>query len=64
MPAEGLGWGTHRATHPGRADLAAVASLSLGAVIGPEAPLIAIGGGLALLAADRTKLGRTPRAAP
>ena len=37
--------------------LAALASLSLGAVIGPEAPLIALGGGLALLAADRTKLG-------
>ncbi len=34
-----------------------LASLSLGAVIGPEAPLIALGGGLALLAADRTKLG-------
>lgn len=29
--------------------LAAVASLSLGAVIGPEAPLIALGGGVALL---------------
>ena len=42
--------------------LAALASLSLGAVIGPEAPLIALGGGLALLAADRTKLGANPRA--
>ena len=30
--------------------LAALASLSLGAVIGPEAPLIALGGGLAVLA--------------
>ena len=30
--------------------LAALATLSLGAVLGPEAPLIAIGGGLAVLA--------------
>jgi H+/Cl- antiporter ClcA len=31
--------------------LAAIASIGLGAVVGPEAPLIALGGGLALLAA-------------
>jgi H+/Cl- antiporter ClcA len=30
--------------------LAAVASIGLGVVIGPEAPLIALGGGLAFLA--------------
>ena len=33
--------------------LAALASIGLGAVIGPEAPLIAIGGGLGVLAARR-----------
>jgi H+/Cl- antiporter ClcA len=37
--------------------LAAVISLGLGAVVGPEAPLIAIGGGLAALAA---RLARRP----
>jgi H+/Cl- antiporter ClcA len=36
--------------------LAATLSLVLGAVIGPEAPLIALGGGLAILAANRTRL--------
>ncbi|HEV7212046.1 MAG TPA: chloride channel protein [Blastococcus sp.] len=41
-------------TLPGIA-LAAVASIGLGAVIGPEAPLIALGGGLAYLA---VRLGR------
>jgi H+/Cl- antiporter ClcA len=30
--------------------LAALATLSLGVVLGPEAPLIALGGGLAVLA--------------
>lgn len=37
--------------------LAALAGLSLGAVIGPEAPVIALGGGLAVLA---VKLARRP----
>ncbi|WP_322938249.1 chloride channel protein [Nocardioides bizhenqiangii] len=37
--------------------LAAAASLVGGAVIGPEAPLIAIGGGLALVAVRRTRMG-------
>ena len=34
--------------------LAAAVSLVLGAVVGPEAPLIALGSGLALLAVSRT----------
>ncbi|MGB3438415.1 MAG: chloride channel protein [Actinophytocola sp.] len=36
--------------------LAGTASLVLGAVVGPEAPLVAVGSGLALLAVRRTKL--------
>lgn len=51
QPAEGLQTGGA----PGAAELpgillAAVASLGLGAVVGPEAPLIALGGGVALYA--------------
>ncbi|MFE5244369.1 chloride channel protein [Streptomyces sp. NPDC056627] len=42
--------------------LAALASLALGAVLGPEAPLIAIGGGLAAYAARLLKPGIEPRA--
>ncbi len=37
--------------------LAALATLSLGAVLGPEAPLIALGGGLAVLAVRRGRRG-------
>jgi H+/Cl- antiporter ClcA len=57
VPAEGLGGGLTEPRDLAGVVLAALASLSLGAVVGPEAPLIALGGGLALLAADRTKLG-------
>ena len=42
--------------------LAATLSLVLGAVIGPEAPLIALGGGLAILAANRTRLRESRQA--
>ncbi|MET9660468.1 chloride channel protein [Streptomyces sp. NPDC006510] len=42
--------------------LAALASLGLGAVLGPEAPLIAIGGGLAVFAARLVKPGIEPGA--
>ena len=42
--------------------LAAIASLVLGAVLGPEAPLIAIGGGLALFVARQTKAAANPQA--
>jgi H+/Cl- antiporter ClcA len=41
--------------------LAALATLALGAVLGPEAPLIALGGGLAVCA---VRLGRRPTPAP
>ena len=43
--------------------LAALAGLPLGAVIGPEAPLLALGGGLALLAIRWTPAGGKPEAA-
>ena len=42
--------------------LASLATLSLGAVLGPEAPLIAIGGGLAALTVRLVKKDVTPRA--
>jgi H+/Cl- antiporter ClcA len=43
--------------------LAALAGLPLGAVIGPEAPLLAMGGGLALFAIRRTPASGQPQAA-
>ena len=42
--------------------LAALATLSLGAVLGPEAPLIAIGGGLAALTVRLVKKDAPPMA--
>ncbi|WP_069174132.1 chloride channel protein [Streptomyces griseus] len=42
--------------------LAALASLGLGAVVGPEAPLIALGGGLAAYAVRRLRPGIEPNA--
>lgn len=57
VPVEGLGAGaTPPAALPGVL-LAAAASLVGGAVVGPEAPLIALGSGLALLAVRRTRAG-------
>jgi H+/Cl- antiporter ClcA len=40
--------------------VAAVASIGLGVVVGPEAPLIALGGGLAVLAVRLAKRGQVP----
>ncbi len=59
VPAEGFkaGGAPTPAELPGVA-LAALATLSLGAVLGPEAPLIAIGGGLGLLSVKLAKRGR------
>lgn len=58
IPAAGLhAGGASKAAIPGVA-LAALASLPLGAALGPEAPLIALGGGLALAFRD---LARPPR---
>ncbi len=43
--------------------LAALATLPLGVVLGPEAPLMAVGSGLALLALRRAKTATDPRSA-
>jgi chloride channel protein, CIC family len=55
-PADGFHAGGHPAVRdvPGIA-LAALATLALGVVLGPEAPLIALGGGLALIALSRRR---------
>src|SRR5690349_3261579 len=42
--------------------LAAVVGLGLGVVLGPESPLIALGGGLAILALGRSAATRPPQA--
>ncbi|WP_250293907.1 chloride channel protein [Streptomyces atroolivaceus] len=62
-PAEGfVNTGAPTAAElPGIA-LAALASLGLGAVLGPEAPLIALGGGLAVYAVRLLKPGIAPSA--
>ncbi|MFF1556559.1 chloride channel protein [Streptomyces sp. NPDC058279] len=60
VPAAGLATGgTKPAALPGVL-IAAVASLPLGAVLGPEAPLIALGGGLSLLLRDVTRAPTSP----
>lgn len=62
VPAAGLALGgASTKTLPGVV-LAAVASLPLGAVLGPEGPLIALGGGLALLLRDLARGPGTPQA--
>lgn len=59
VPAEGLGAGLTQPIELPGVILAGVASIGLGLVVGPEAPLIAIGGGLGLFAARRLR-GDTP----
>jgi H+/Cl- antiporter ClcA len=59
-PLEGLGMGT---VHPGDLPsilLAALATLGLGLVLGPEAPLIALGLGLGTIAVRLVSVGETP----
>ncbi|MDX6312449.1 MAG: hypothetical protein QOF44_1913 [Streptomyces sp.] len=59
IPAAGLhSGGASKAVIPGVA-VAALASLPLGAVLGPEAPLIALGAGLALLFRDLVRAPAT-----
>ncbi|MFD3535264.1 chloride channel protein [Streptomyces sp. NPDC058664] len=60
VPASGLhAGGASAAALPGVV-IAAAASLPLGAVLGPEAPLIALGGGLALLFRTLVRAPATP----
>ncbi|MFG2879320.1 chloride channel protein [Streptomyces sp. NPDC048337] len=62
VPADGLQpGGASTAALPGVL-IAATASLPFGAVLGPEGPLIALGGGLALLLRDLTRGPTTPQA--
>ncbi|MGW8887496.1 chloride channel protein [Streptomyces sp. NPDC055749] len=61
VPASGLHTGgASPAGLPG-VMIAAAASLPFGAVLGPEAPLIALGGGLALLFRDLARAPATPQ---
>ena len=55
IPYEGIKAGTAKPAELPGILLAALATLGLGLVLGPEAPLIALGGGLAVLAVRRVK---------
>ncbi len=61
VPADGLGGGVTPPSAILGVTLAAAASLVLGAVVGPEAPLIALGGGLAVLALKWTAVATGPQ---
>ncbi|WP_405806713.1 chloride channel protein [Streptomyces sp. NBC_00210] len=61
IPASGLHAGGATSLALPGVIIAAVASLPLGATLGPEAPLIALGGGLALLFRDLVRAPATPQ---
>lgn len=61
LPAGGLHTGGASAGALPGVIIAAVASLPLGAILGPEAPLIALGGGLALLFRNLAQAPVTPQ---
>ncbi|MER5872251.1 chloride channel protein [Streptomyces sp. NPDC002044] len=61
VPASGLSTGGASSFALPGVVLAALASLPFGAVLGPEAPLIALGGGLALLFRDLAQAPATPQ---
>ena len=61
LPAKGMAGGLTQPVDLTGVILAATLSLVLGVVLGPEAPLIALGGGLAVLAASRTRLSQSPQ---
>ena len=61
VPANGLSAGQTRPVDLPGVMLAAVASIGLGAVIGPEAPLIALGGGLAVFVARLARRDAPPQ---
>ena len=58
VPAHGLQVGSTQPNEVPGVALAAFATLGLGLVLGPEAPLIAIGGGLAIFAVELAKATR------
>jgi H+/Cl- antiporter ClcA len=57
IPAEGLNPGTPQPIELPGVVAAGLASIGLGLVVGPEAPLIAIGGGIGIFAARRLRNG-------
>ncbi|WP_405486173.1 chloride channel protein [Streptomyces sp. NBC_00096] len=61
VPASGLHTGGASSSALPGVLLAAVACLPFGAVLGPEGPLIALGGGLALVFRDLAKVPATPQ---
>ncbi len=60
LPANGLNAGTTLPIELPGVILAALASIGLGTVLGPEAPLIALGGGLGLLGASLIRGNASP----
>lgn len=62
IPAHGLGGGMPTPAEMPGILVAAIASLTLGAVVGPEAPLVAIGAGAVIVALRQTKLHTNPQA--
>ena len=61
IPANGLQMGTTEPNMLPGVVLAALASIGLGLVLGPEAPLIALGGGLALFTVQLAKKDAPPQ---
>ncbi|MER7673293.1 chloride channel protein [Kitasatospora sp. NPDC096128] len=64
VPVDGPGGGPSLPRDVPGVVLAALCCLPLGAVLGPEAPLMALGGGLALLAVRAPTRARNPRVVP
>ncbi|MFJ5922284.1 chloride channel protein [Kitasatospora sp. NPDC092948] len=64
VPVHGLGGPPTLPVEVPSVVLAALVSLPLGAVLGPEAPLMAMGSGLALLAVGRAQRAASPRLGP
>ena len=62
IPAHGLGGGQPLPLEMPSIVIAALVSLVLGAVVGPEAPLVAIGSGIVVVALHKTKVGAQPQA--
>lgn len=62
IPVHGLGGGQPQPRELPSIVLAALASLVLGAVVGPEAPLVAIGAGVVIVALHRTRIAGQPQA--
>src|SRR4051794_24603084 len=61
VPADGLSMGTTEPVWLPSILLTAFATIGLGVVLGPEAPLIALGGGLGLLAVRKARGGDAPQ---